>query len=99
MNKVYKVKNQNRFVKYLATYENGILTTGGLYKAEELEEMSGIVIGITYNAAACTELPVDWYNIRFLDDNNNRQLIKEILFNTDKPYLMEDGTLSQEVTE
>ena len=99
MNKVYKVKDQNRFVKHLATYSNGILTTGGLYKAEELEEMSGIVIGITYNAAACTELPVDWYNIRFLDDNNNRQLIKEILFNTDKPYLMEDGTLSQEVTE
>ena len=99
MNKVYKVKNQSRFVKYLATYKNGILTTGGLYKAEELEEMSGIVIGITYNAAACTELPVDWYNIRFLDDNNNRQFIKEILFNTDKPYLMEDGTLSQEVTE
>ena len=99
MNKVYKVKNQSRFVKYLATYKNGILTTGGLYKAEELEEMSGIVIGITYNAAACTELPVDWYNIRFLDDNNNRQLIKEILFNTDQPYLMEDGTLSQEVTE
>lgn len=99
MNKVYKVKNQSRFVKHLATYKNGILTTGGLYKAEELEEMSGIVIGITYNAAACTELPVDWYNIRFLDDNNNRQLIKEILFNTDKPYLMEDGTLSQEVTE
>ena len=99
MNKVYKVKDQNRFVKYLSTYKNGILTTGGLYKAEELEEMSGIVISITYNAAACTELPVDWYNIRFLDDNNNRQLIKEILFNTDKPYLMEDGTLSQEVTE
>ena len=38
MNKVYKVKNQSRFVKYLATYENGILTTGGLYKAEELED-------------------------------------------------------------
>ena len=99
MNRVYKVKDQNRFVKYLSTYKNGILTTGGLYRADELEEMPGIIIGVTYNAAACTELPVDWYNIRFLDDNNNRQLIKEILFNTDKPYLMEDGTLSQEVTE
>lgn len=99
MDKVYKVKDQNRFVSFLATYNNGILTTGGLYKAEELEEMSGLVVGITYNAAACTELPVDWHKMRFLDDNNKRQFIKEIVFNTDKPYLMEDGTLSQEVTE
>lgn len=99
MDKVYKVKDQNRFVSFLATYNNGILTTGGLYKAEELEEVSGLVVGITYNAAACTELPVDWHKMRFLDDNNKRQFIKEIVFNTDKPYLMEDGTLSQEVTE
>lgn len=98
MDKVYKVKDKEIFVRYLSTYDNGILTTGGLYKAEELEEMSGIVIGITYNAAACTELPVDWHSIRFLDDNDKRQFIKEIIFNTDKPYLMEDGTLSQEVT-
>ena len=99
MSKVYKVKDQVRYVKHLATYDNGILTTGGLYKAEELEDMSGVVIGITYNATACTELPVNWHDIQFLDDNNKRQYIKEIIFNTDKPYLMEDGTLSQEVTE
>lgn len=99
IDKIYKVKDQNRFVKHLAAYENGILTTGGLYKAEELEEMHGPVIGITYNAAACTELPVGWHEMRFLDDNDKRQRIEEILFNTDKPYLMEDGTLSQEVTE
>ena len=98
MDKVYKVKSQDRFVKHLATYKNGILTTGGLYNTEELEEMSGIVIGITYNAAACTELPTDWHSIKFLDDNDKRQFIKEILFGSDKPYLMEDGTLSQEVT-
>lgn len=99
MSKVYKVKDQVRYVKCLATYDNGILTTGGLYKAEELDEMPGVVIGITYSAAACTELPVNWHDIQFLDDNNKRQYIKEIIFNTDKPYLMEDGTLSQEVTE
>lgn len=99
MSKVYKVKDQVKYVKHLATYDNGILTTGGLYKVEELEDMPGVVIGITYNAAACTELPVNWHDIQFLDDNNKRQRIKEIIFNTDKPYLMEDGTLSQEVTE
>ena len=38
MSKVYKVKDQVRYVKHLATYDNGILTTGGLYKVEELEE-------------------------------------------------------------
>lgn len=99
MSKVYKVKDQVRYVKHLVTYDNGILTTGGLYKAEELDEMPGFVISITYNAAACTELPVNWHDMQFLDDNNKRQHIKEIIFNTDKPYLMEDGTLSQEVTE
>lgn len=99
MSKVYKVKDQVRYVKRLATYDNGILTTGGLYKVEELEEIPGFVIGITYNATACTELPVNWHDIQFLDDNNKRQRIKEIIFNTDKPYLMEDGVLSQEVTE
>ena len=99
MSKVYKVKDQVRYVKHLATYDNGILTTGGLYKAEELKEIPGFVIGITYNAAACAELPVNWHDIQFLDDNNKRQYIKEIIFNTDKPYLMEDGILSQEVTE
>ena len=99
MSKVYKVKGQVRYVKHLATYDNGTLTTGGLYKAEELEEVPGFVIGITYNAAACTELPVNWHDTQFLDDNNKRQHIREIIFNTDKPYLMEDGTLSQEVTE
>ena len=98
MSKVYNVKGQIRFVQYLATYNNGILTTGGLYKADELEELPGNVISITYNAAACTELPVNWPSIRFLDDNDKRQFIKEILFGSDKPYLMEDGTLSQEVT-
>lgn len=99
MSKMYKVKDQVRYVKHLATYDNGILTTGGLYKAEELEEIPGFVIGITYNAAACTELSVNWHDMQFIDDNNKRQYIKEIIFNTDKPYLMEDGTLSQEVTE
>lgn len=99
MDKIYKVKDQVRYVKHLATYSNGILTTGGLYKADELEELPGNVIGITYNASACTELPIGWHDMRFLDDNDKRQHIEEILFNTDKPYLMEDGTLSQEVTE
>ena len=98
MDKVYNVKGQIRFVKHLAEYNNGILTTGGLYKADELEELPGNVISITYNAAACAELPVYWHKIQVLDDNNKRQYIKEILFGKDKPYLMEDGTLSQEVT-
>src|SRR5574344_1534561 len=98
MDKVYKVKDKEIFVKQLATYENGILTTGGLYKAAELEEKSGIDIGITYKPNGSTKLPVERYGIRFLYDNDKRQLIKEIIFNTDKPYLMEDSTLSQELT-
>jgi hypothetical protein len=91
------VKSQGIIVSKLAEYQNGILTTGGLYKEEDLESLSGEVIGVTYNAAACTELPIDWHDRLFLDDNNNRQHILDILFETDRPYLMEDGYRSQEV--
>ena len=95
---IYKVKDQDRFVMHLADYKNGILTTGGLYQASELEQAQN-VISVTYNAEACTELPVGWHRMRWLDDSNKRQFIKEIIFGTDKPYLMEDDTLSREVTE
>ena len=99
MNNCYQVKEQNRFVKYIAEYSNGILTTGGLYKEQELEPLSGIIIGITYNSEACTELPINWHDHSWLDDNNKRQHIKEIRYGEIPAYIMEDGTVSWEVTE
>ena len=97
--KVYKVKDQDRYVLGLSEYQNGLLTTGGLYKPEELEVQTEPIVGITYNAEARTELPIGWPRMRFLDDNNKRQFIKEIDFEVDvRPYIMEDGTRSEEVT-
>lgn len=98
MDKVYRVRGKDRYVLHIAEYKNGIDTSGGFYSKDELEPTCN-VLSITYDARHATELPVGWHRMRFLDDSNKRQFIKEVLFNTDKPYLMEDGTLSQEVTE
>lgn len=99
MTNVYKVKGQDRFVVFMSEYQNGILTTGGLYKPDELEKVTEPVIGITYNADCCTELPANWPDMLFLDDNNKRQHIREIDFSsTDYAFIMEDNTKSKEVT-
>lgn len=99
MEKVYKVKGQERYVIHVAEYQNGIDTTGGFYSKDELETAYN-VISITYDSKHATELPLAWPRMKFLDDNNNRQLIKDIRFETDGPaYIMQDGTLSMEVTE
>lgn len=95
----YKVKGEEKFVVHIATYQNGIETTGGFYPKEELETAYN-AISITYDSKHATELPLAWPRMQFLDDNNKRQFIKEIRFETNGPaYVMQDGTLSNEVTE
>lgn len=99
MEKVYKVKGEERYVIHIAEYQNGIETTGGFYFKDELESAYN-AISITYDSKHATELPLNWPHIKFLDDNNNRQFIKDIRFETNGPaYVMQDGTLSNEVTE
>lgn len=99
MEKTYKVKGQERYVIHIAEYQNGIDTTGGFYSKDELEPVYN-VLSITYDSKHATELPLVWPRIQFLDDNNKRQFIKEIRFETNGPaYIMQDGTLSNEVTE
>ena len=97
---VYNVKGQVKFVIKLNEYSNGIETTAGLYKPEDLELIAeGYIAGITYDSDHATELPVDWPEFITLDDNNVRQKIKEIHWNrSGKKYEMEDGTFSEEVT-
>lgn len=99
MEKVYKVKGKERYVLHIAEYQNGIETSGGFYSKDELE-FAYNAISITYDSYHATELPLDWPRMQFLDDNSKRQLIKGIRFETDGPaYIMQDGTLSYEVTE
>lgn len=96
--KVYKVKDQDRFVRHIAEYTNGIETTGGFYSIDELEPADN-AISITYDSVHCTELPVGWPRIWFLDDKNKRQRIKDIDYENDIAFIMEDGSRSLEVTE
>lgn len=99
MEKIYKVKSEERYVIHISEYQNGIETTGGFYSKDELE-VAYNAISITYDSKHATELPLNWPYMKFLDDNNNRQFIKNIRFETDGPaYIMQDGTLSNEVTE
>ena len=99
MEKFYKVKGVERYVIHIAEYQNGIETTGGFYSKDEIEPAYN-VMSITYDSKHATELPVAWPQMMFLDDNNKRQFIKDIKFETNGPaYIMQDGTLSNEVTE
>lgn len=98
MEKVYKVKGQERYVIHIAEYQNGVDTTGGFYSKDELEPVLN-AISITYDSKHATELPLAWPRMKFLDDNNNRQFIKAIRYEDEPAYIMQDGTLSNEVTE
>lgn len=93
----YKVKGEQRYVIKLNEFTNGVETTGGLYREEELKEVDD-VISITYDSEHATELPVQWKNMFFLDDNNKVQKIKRILYDSAPAYEMEDGFYSYEVT-
>ncbi len=99
MEKLYKVKGQERYVIYIAEYQNGIETTGGFYKQDELERLFIKALSITYDSEHATELPLAWPRMQFLDDNNKRQFIKAIRYEDEPAYIMQDGTLSNEVTE
>lgn len=63
---VFKVKEYGICVEKLAEYTNGILTTCGFYKQDELEPVkSGTVLPITYNIEGASELPVNWFELDF----------------------------------
>lgn len=98
MEKSYKVKGEERYVIHIAEYQNGIETTGGFYSKNELEPAYN-AISITYDSKHATELPLNWPKIEFLDDNNKRQFIKDIRYEDEPAYVMQDGILSNEVTE
>lgn len=95
---VYKVKGTSTYVNGLNEYTNGIETTCGFFLKDQLELSDKPVIGITYNSAYCTELPIDYYEKSVLDVNGKQQHIKSIRFGKVPAYVMEDNSLSEEVT-
>ena len=86
-----------KFVIGLSEYLNGWETTAGFY--EHPKECDQNVTCITYDSLHSNELPIDWPEMYWLDDNNKRQRIKSIDFDDIIcAFAMEDGTKSREVT-
>ena len=86
---------ENVYGKVLDIYENGCMTTAGFTESKE----SVAVDSVTYDSEHADCMPVGFPEMLWLDDNNVRQHIKEILWDTEGAvYLMEDGTVSETVT-
>ena len=87
---------ENIYGIILNEYTNGYETTAGL--VNELD-INNSVISVTFDSDHSTELPFNWPELQVLDDNNKRQRISKIIFDSDnKAYVMEDGTMSETVT-
>lgn len=100
MEKVYQVKGQMKFVRFLGEFADKILTTAGLYKPEELEETDDVILDITYDGLHFGDLPDNWQHLMFLDDRGFRMGIKGIKYRGDDypVFIMADGYESEEVT-
>ena len=89
----------NVFGKILNQYENGFETTAGFVKDLNI---NNDVVSITYDSDHAEQLPFKWNEELWLDDNNKRQKLSDIIWENrleNKPvYLMEDGSYSWTVT-
>lgn len=82
--------------RVLDIYTNGYETTAGF--AELNAEACGGMVSVTFDGEHCTELPFEWPKLLFLDDRDKRLRIKEIKYGNLRPYIMEDGHASGDVT-
>lgn len=99
INDIIKVAD-NYFGIVLDVFENGYMTTAGFVLKEHAEKHEG-VMSISYDSDHADQLPVEWPDMLWLDDNGNRQKIKEIRWDLDERgpvYVMSDGTRSEVVT-
>lgn len=98
---VYKVSGIDMYVRHVNEFSNGIETTGGFYRPDELAAVD-FEVDITFDSDHAALLPVDWHSHNVLDDKNRRQRIASIHFDRaysgNPAYQMEDGTLSYAVT-
>lgn len=87
--------DENIYGIILNKYANGYETTAGVVTELKIEKD---IYSITYDSEHAVDLPFDWPSLLVLDDNNKRQHIKKIFFDSDKAYLMEDNSFSYTVT-
>ena len=96
---IVSIHNDRLFGKVIATYQNGVLTTAGLYDEKYVKPSEkGVIILVTYNIDSLTELPADWYTKYWLDDRGQWMKIDRIIFSGLKGYRMEDGHVSKNVS-
>ncbi|MBP5594527.1 MAG: hypothetical protein J6Y02_04030 [Pseudobutyrivibrio sp.] len=87
----------NIFGKVISEYSNGYETTCGFVKTADAH-VNNDVVSITYLSDYADCLPVNYFDIEWLDDRDKRLTIKEVKLGTLDAFVMEDGHHSQHVT-
>lgn len=83
--------------RVLNEYTNGFETTAGFVKTMDVK-VNNDIVSITYINEYADCLPVNYFEIEWLDDRNKRLMIKEVKLGCLDPYVMEDNYRSQHVT-
>lgn len=65
MQVIYQIKGTENYVLKLAEYTNGVLTSCGFFKLEELEQVTGTIVPVDFNIEAAAELPLNWPELDF----------------------------------
>ena len=87
----------NIFGRVINEWSNGYETTAGFVATSDVH-VNNDVVSITYINEYADCLPVNYFEIEWLDDRNKRLYIKEVKLGCLDPYVMEDGHRSQHVT-
>lgn len=87
----------NIFGRVLNEYSNGYETTCGFVKRTDAH-VNNNVVSITYTSEYADCLPVNYFELSWLDDRNKRLKIKEVKLGRLDAFIMEDGYASQHVT-
>lgn len=87
----------NIFGRILNEYSNGYETTCGFVKRTDAH-VNNNAVSITYTSEYADCLPVNYFELNWLDDRNKRLKIKEVKLERLDAFIMEDGYASQHVT-
>lgn len=85
------------FGRVINEWSNGYETTAGFVKTSDVH-VNNDVVSITYINEYADCLPINYFEIEWLDDRDKRLKIKEVKLGCLDPYVMEDGYRSQHVT-
>lgn len=96
---IVSIYDDKLFAIKIAEYQNGILTTAGLFSADAIKPaIKGDIVPVTYGIAGMTELPADWYTKQWKDDRGGWLRLVDILYSNNVGFRMEDNYISKHVT-